>query len=218
MEYNSNPLKFVIVGTGRCGTTLFQAMFNEAGIICGHENIFNSADDEVTRKRYINNTNYIAESSWAAAPYLDKFWFDDQIKIVHVVRDIFSVIKSFWEINFFSTERINKPLNDLVYKNTSICFETQDRLLSSIDHYFQWNRLIQIKLNAIKNPSIIIRIEDIQNDIKPLNDFLGIELSYIKKRFNMKEEEKSSSTEFDINLVKKIISERYGQYDFYNYL
>ncbi len=100
MKRSCNPLKFIIVGTGRFGTNLFQNMLKGAGINCGHEDIFYSPNEDETKCNFINNHVYVVESSWASAPYLDKGWIDDDVKIVHLVRDPFSVIKSFTEINF----------------------------------------------------------------------------------------------------------------------
>ena len=33
-------MKYIIAGTGRCGTGYMSKIFNEVGIKCGHENVF----------------------------------------------------------------------------------------------------------------------------------------------------------------------------------
>ena len=205
----NTPLKFIVVGTGRCGTNLLQQMFNGTGINCGHENIFNSSVVNSVKQQYMSNTEYVAESSWVAVPYLDQPWIDDRIKIIHLIRDPISVIKSFWDIEFFRNERINKHRNKLVYRNTTISAKNQDRLVSSVDHYFQWNMLIKQKLEKIDNPSIVFHLENLKENIEPLNTFLGVDLAYTDERFNTKQDEKDKSTEFPVELAKEIIKTRY---------
>ena len=212
MTPNTN-LRVIVVGTGRCGTGLLQQMFNRAEFTCGHENIFNSPNKTLVKRQYMSNTQYAAESSWAAAPYLDQPWIDKKIKIVHLVRNPISVIKSFWDIGFFISERVNKPLNRLVYQHTTISAETQDRLVSSIEHYFQWNALIKKKLEKIDNPSIVFHLEDLKEHIECLNTFLNTTLTHIDERVNAKRREKISSPEFPLARVEEIIANKYSDHD-----
>jgi len=210
-------LKFVVVGTGRCGTGLLSKMFNDAGVACGHENIIYSHDENVNMLNFKHNKQYCAESSWAAAPFLAADWFDKDIKIIHLVRHPMEVIRSFYEINFFSAEREQKPLNKLVYLHTDIKPDNLDRLVSSVEHYFQWNRIIEQQLDVIDNPSKLIRLDNLKSEVKELNQFLGINLSYTSDKVNQKTSEKSSEHTFDRERVKSIILNDFSSYNFYGY-
>lgn len=215
-------LKYLVVGTGRCGTGYFQEMFELSGIRCGHESIFFSNSEEQNRLKYTQNDIFEAESSWAAAPFIDKTWFDENIKIIHLVRHPLKVIKSFYDINFFSEQRASKLLNKLVYENTAINIDNLDRLRSSVDHYFEWNRLIECKLSQIRNPRILIRLEELNNNIQKVEDFLQIKLVVGSEIVNEKRSEKSSNlnsvARFDEEMVLDIINTKYGDRSIYGYL
>lgn len=212
------PLKYLILGTGRCGTGLLQQMFNNANIKCGHEDIFKSSDENLTKRLFQDNTEYLAESSWASAPFVDKIWFSSEIKIVHLVRNPVKVIQSFWDLNFFSIERAEKPLNRLVYSNINIMPNSIDRLGSAIDHYYLWNNLIESKLSRIPNPSMTVRLEDVIVDTSALNIFLETQLNYTGKIVNNRTKEKSDADELDIEHLKNLIIEKYSGYPQYGYI
>jgi hypothetical protein len=110
LKLNQNKLKFIVVGTGRCGTVYMAKLLTEVGIPCSHERIF--ANNGINYAAYILNYGggqnslsardanldncwpVIAESSYMAAPYLDHFCLKDAT-IIHVVRDPVNVILSF---------------------------------------------------------------------------------------------------------------------------
>jgi len=123
----TNKLKYLIIGTGRCGTGYFQKSFNNSGLNCGHENIFNSNDDDKNCQQYLKNQIFVAESSWAAAPYIDEPWFSEEIKIIHLIRNPVDVVRSFYELSFFSKERELKPLNILVHNNIGVSCDDEDK-------------------------------------------------------------------------------------------
>lgn len=216
-----NKFKALIVGTGRCGTGYMADALNNSGVPCGHEGVFNHYDEKRVLKNF-RDSSLSADSAWPAAIFIGKPWLSYKIKIVHLVRNPVDVIKSFWEINFFSEERIDKTLNQTVYRNTEISPENQDRLYSAVDHYFYWNNLIENRLNAAKNPYIVVKFEDIlidDGERARLSDFLDLKLDFSKKKINEKKDIKSQCSPILVesiidNIKEKIKSNRFNCYNY----
>ena len=76
-------MRVLITGTGRCGTGWMARALTAAGAPCGHEAAF-------TARRH-GDCDWVAESSWLAAPYLDRL---DGVYVVHLVRDPLKTIAS----------------------------------------------------------------------------------------------------------------------------
>jgi len=117
-------LKYLVVGTGRCGTVYAAKLLSSVGIPCTHEAIFKHDGIEACLERasgrqplevsYIaklasvieekeegiswfrgnEGQEVVAESSYMAAPYLDNPALKD-VAIIHVVRHPMKVINSF---------------------------------------------------------------------------------------------------------------------------
>lgn len=188
----NSQLKVLIVGTGRCGTGYVAKSLEQSGISCGHEAIFNHWSEERIRDK-LRGSKLEAESSWAAAPFLGAGWLPANLRVVHLTRSPVSVVKSFHDINFFSKEREQKPLNQIVYRNTSIRPETQDRLASSVTHYYEWNALIVERLKTAGRPSLVLRLEDLISGLaasEVLSSFLGMEVVLPDEVSNRKVAEK----------------------------
>lgn len=187
-----SELKILVVGTGRCGTGYLAHCLERSGVACGHEAIFHHWSEQRVRSR-LSSSNFEAESSWAAAPFLAAGWLPPGVKIVHLTRSPVRVVKSFHDINFFSGERVQKPLNQIVYRNTSIRPETQDRMASSVTHYYEWNALIVERLMAAGRPSLMLRLEDLISAPAAkdaLSSFLGMEIVFPDEVTNLKMSEK----------------------------
>lgn len=80
-------LKYVITGTGRCGTRFAAKSFSSAGVRCGHEQVFRF------RRVRAAPSHVVADSSWAALPYLDHPVARGAI-LIHLVRHPLKVIGS----------------------------------------------------------------------------------------------------------------------------
>jgi hypothetical protein len=187
-------LQVLVVGTGRCGTGFLAHSLEQSGFTCGHEAIFNHWDEEKVRQRYLASS-LTAEASWAAAPFLGADWLDPAVKVIHLTRNPMEVIKSFHDINFFSTQRVQKPLNQLVYRNASIKAETQDRLQSAVTHYYEWNALIRDALRSSGRPAITLRLEDAVSDAgaaQRVSEFLGVAFTPVASVVNPKTGEKAA--------------------------
>lgn len=101
-------LEYLITGTGRCGTVTLYVLLNQSGIKTSHELLFNPRQLPAERekeyqsiKERLNNAEYLAESSLAAAPYLGTDLLPPSIRLVHLTRDPLLTIKSFMDLKFF---------------------------------------------------------------------------------------------------------------------
>jgi hypothetical protein len=84
-------LKLLVSGTGRCGTRSLGRWLTEAGIPCGHEEVF-------TVRGIAGAKGLLAESSWLAAPHLSMA----SCPILHLVRHPLQVLCSLEGIRFLS--------------------------------------------------------------------------------------------------------------------
>ncbi len=127
-------LRYIVVGTGRCGTVFIAKLLSSIGIPCTHEAIFLYDGMDAALRRLNNQepleisevaklasqydedkgigwfkspndaANIMAESSYMAAPFLDHPCFEN-VGIIHVVREPMKVINSFVEgFGYFSEE------------------------------------------------------------------------------------------------------------------
>jgi hypothetical protein len=162
-----------------------------------------------------------AEASWAAAPFLDADWLRPDIKVIHLTRNPISVIKSFHDINFFSSDRADKRLNQVVYRNSSIRAETQDRLASAVTHYYEWNALIRTVLERRGGHSIVVKLEDLTSGgdaVDSLSSFIGTEFRRAEGVINPKTGEKAENeTPFDLERARALMAEACGTHGDFGY-
>lgn len=99
--------RFVVTGSGRCGTKYMSRLLTSAGAPCGHEQVFNAGGagawpDDVR-----------ADSSWMAATMLDRV----DVPVVLLTRHPLAVVRSWVEIGFFGLDISNEthgPLEQFV--------------------------------------------------------------------------------------------------------
>jgi len=134
-EVKIDELKYVITGTGRCGTVWLAKMLTANGIPCGHESIFDTNGMEGVRKRMdckmaimsIVSTHeqigikkhdplweqgpcwwengLVADASFMAAPFLGRDCLKG-VKKLHLIRHPIKVVNSFCnKLGFFSGPR-----------------------------------------------------------------------------------------------------------------
>ena len=121
-------LRYIVVGTGRCGTVFFAKLLSSLGIPCGHETFFQCDGMECNLARLANsaempslsvsavakaasrdetwfgkNRQLEADSSYMAAPFLDQPCFENT-SVIHVVRHPLKVINSFLGFGYFQPE------------------------------------------------------------------------------------------------------------------
>ena len=187
-------LKFLITGTGRCGSVYMARWLTKLGIPCGHESVFDWRGIDLAQKRingeakpvlsycsttqknasgkwdnvpkWLDDIDQIqAESSYMAAPYLDKL---KGVKILHVTRDPVKVINSFCNyIDYFKSHIPDNRYENFIYKHLP---ELTQELPTPYDRcalfYILWNRMIE--------PYADLRWP-IEGDPKIVTDWLGIE-------------------------------------------
>lgn len=181
-------LKYLITGTGRCGTVFFAKFLTNIGIPCGHESIFTPlgikeaynrltnknlitlSDISLIKETWVEPKTIIADSSYMAVPFLSNPIFD-KITIIHVIRHPLKVISSFIkDFNFFSEKTPNQN-QEHIYIYEKFIWEHLPEL-SSINtqleracyYYTNWNRKIRSHLS--------FKIED--DYVEKLCNFLDV--------------------------------------------
>lgn len=121
-------LKFLVTGTGRCGTVYLAKFLTSIGVPCCHEGVFNYDSEDVVKRienskirnlskcsmdmamlqhnqepnLWVDPKKTVADSSYLAVPYLN-YPLMKNIPIIHVVRNPIDVISSFvLDLGYFS--------------------------------------------------------------------------------------------------------------------
>ena len=189
-----SSLKYIVTGTGRCGTLYAANLLTSIGIPCSHEAIFTNQglteairilsqkkkleNSLISTEKIIVKSNEIilADSSYMAAPFLKRFQSQNKI---HIVRHPKKVVKSFMAFGYFSDmEPRDHPHNPLhlgyeqfIYKHLPELCQKMPALDRTCLFYVLWNRMIE---EFTSHP---YRIEDeserLQPDLKP--EFNGLQ-------------------------------------------
>lgn len=155
--YNPQPprkLALLVTGTGRCGTGYISHWLSSAGLRCGHEAIFMYRGLESALKRASMFTQFRADASWMAAPYLGHEYLSD-VPVIHAMRHPAKVIAS-W-IRKGTEEYTPRYWNYL----TSHLPELNgiDRQIDQFAaRYVLWTEIIQRGIDD--HPAFIWRVED----------------------------------------------------------
>jgi hypothetical protein len=159
--------RFLVTGTGRCGTGYVAQLLTRLGLPTGHEQVYNPHSLSTGEFRWGVERG---EASWLAAPFLAHFQGD----AVHLVRHPLDVIGSFAGIGFFA----RRP-GDPAYEYTRWAFAgaglepppddddaldpaRRERLAvaRAAAHYVRWNRLIErharwrFRVESLDAPSV----------------------------------------------------------------
>jgi len=175
-------LKYIVTGTGRCGTVYMARFLTHIGIPCGHEAIFNWEGLEFSKSRlngeipiensacslrnhitkevfepWFDPTTVIAESSYLAAPYLDDPILDG-VKIIHLLRNPLKTLSS-WvsDIHFFDPK--NKKIahyRNFIYSNFPRIKQEKTEIEKACRYLIEWNKLIE----RTSRERIVVKIED----------------------------------------------------------
>lgn len=214
-------LKYLITGTGRCGTVFLARFLTSAGIFCGHETIFDYQGIEAARHR-LSNKDMLAlslcstikfnpelddydhinwhpdiqgiesDASYMAAPFLNEDILKNT-KIIHVVRDPLNVIHSFCNnLNYFQNEYSNNKYENFIYEIISELKNTMPQYDRAALYYIKWNQMIQRS-----NPSFFFKIE---NDPIEILKFLG-------------KSNTSNFSEKNVNVFRKFKDNIFDDYD-----
>lgn len=193
-------LKYLVVGTGRCGTVYFAKLLTSLNIPCGHESIFDvsskenilnklkgnerievskisklaSVEEEINNIYWLKNyKELIADSSYLAVPYLSEL---NNTKIIHIVRNPLNVINSFvYGLKYFNDKNRNNPnfksYYDIIYSMLPELNGFNNPLDRCAYYYVKWNKLIEDS-NKV---DLFFRVD--KDNIEKLFEFLNIKNS-----------------------------------------
>lgn len=201
-------LKYVVVGCPRSGTGYLSRLLEEAGVKCGHEDVFSIFSFDCLFYG-LAKPAYEADSSFLAAPYLG-IYKNTNTKIIHITRHPLKVISSLMNLDFFSQER------DATYKHHQLFvmhIYTNLPNLQSYKHqidkcayfYLEWNNLIEQNKTSLDITRF--KLEDIaespNNFLGQIDDELVITKSTdLKEAFNTKSHEKKHNKQYSLNDIK----------------
>lgn len=185
-------LRYLITGTGRCGTVYMARFLTSLGIPCGHEAIFDWRGYRWAEKRlkgevalecssassislingkwkreppWVEPDQIEAESSYLAAPFLESPLLEE-VPIIHVVRHPVKVVNSFCNyLDYFQSSQGRNSYEQIIYRHFPELHQEMPRYDRAALYYVLWNDLI----DACR-PDLFHRIED---DIAPVLTFLN---------------------------------------------
>ena len=140
-------MKYLITGTGRCGTGWAAQVLSGAGIPCTHEGVF-------TPEGYIIPTA-LAESSWMAAVALNDL--GSETRVIHLIRHPYRVIESQMRLRFFADNAPSqhKPYMDFVTEELPGIWLYKSEQERATCFVLEWNRMIEECTGAMR-----VRAED----------------------------------------------------------
>jgi hypothetical protein len=167
-------MRFVVTGTGRSGTGYAARLFSNAGLPCGHEEVFGPLpglrDPEVrplprrpTLRARVHlsrvaveyrqrRTELLGDASWMAVPRLGRF----RGAVFLQLRDPLKVVSSFQGTRFFMPERHRQRQTRYALKY----FEpVGDPVLDAMRWWVQWNE------RAEQWATLTYRLEDISPEL-----------------------------------------------------
>ena len=152
-------LKYLVVGTGRCGTVSISRLLTQAGVPCGHESIFDSQGLDKAIERLKTNAfaqSYTcardgwelpdkieADSSYMAVPFIDSSFLKNT-KIIHIVRNPLEVISSFvYGVKHFQDNSVVKEWDDFIEYNLPSIRDFNTPIEKAAHFYIEWNKMIK---------------------------------------------------------------------------
>ena len=124
--------RFVITGTGRCGTSYMSTVMQACRIITGHE-------QKYTADGYKPNPFIRGDASWLAVPYLDRFTG----YVLHLVRHPLDVINSYTGIGFFDDGDQHGGWSEFSRTHAPDVWEHDTPVERAMAWYVTWNRRIE---------------------------------------------------------------------------
>lgn len=145
MEREANLNKFLIAGTGHCGTGYIAELLNKIGIDTGHEFIFNPDNPDILENGLVKWKDKVGEVSWESCFYLERI--PRNIMIYHQVRDPIKVIRAFMREKFF--ENKNKWF---LFAEKHLNFSSLEKHDKYLFWYYTLNKLIErhVEFNRYK--------------------------------------------------------------------
>jgi len=207
-------LKYILTGTGRCGTVYYARLLDSLGVRCSHEGVFapdnldgvldrlNGRTAIITSSRsreydaYWSTDDIVAESSYMAAPFLNRPEFKDT-KVIHLLRHPIKVISSyFYDLQYYKYPRgTPHAYMDYVYQFIpELEDDTLDNILRITRFYLEWNKMIvkNCKDKIEKGDYLLHKVEE---GCEPVLKWLGL-----KPTSNMFQDEKANTMKHRIDL------------------
>jgi hypothetical protein len=181
---SNKNLRYIIVGTGRCGTVYFAKILNSVGIPCSHERIFTTKgmryaldilnkgggkDSDVSQWANLEvKCTPQAEASYMAVPYLNHSCFQSTT-VIHIVRNPLKVIQSFSNKLQYWRDDVLNEYERFIQKNLPTIEQYNGSLLRCTHYIVDWNKRIEACAQFKK----YIRVK-LETDTDLLLDFLKI--------------------------------------------
>jgi hypothetical protein len=122
-------LRFIVVGTGRCGTAYIAQVLNHVGIFCGHEWVYTPSPAELPFE-------IMGDSSAQAAPVAARF----PGLVLHQTRHPLKVIGSFLKFGLFDDYRRCGVGGDFIARHFQF---TGEAVVDAMRYYVEWNLLCE---------------------------------------------------------------------------
>lgn len=186
-------LKVLVTGTGRCGTNFMANLLTTIGLPCGHEAVFTPdgweraseilagrlrpENSDISRDGTIlsEGMNLVGDSSYAAAPFLDKV----DTAVIHLIRDPIKVVASLAGSGFrnfaeaFPVNYADIPDHfeheKFLYDHLPELREEMPQIDRACLFYLRWNEMIE----SSGKVTLLHKIEDPPDRIKSLFGFDG---------------------------------------------
>lgn len=190
--FASEP-RYVVVGTGRCGTKFTARFLDNIGIGCSHEAYY-TPDGPVLR----NSSRYYraqTDASWLAVPYLP----DGEKRILHQVRHPLGVISSFYKLGFFDSKYYGRHQRYVDFARKHFEFSSSP-IRSCTRWYIEWNK----RCDSITDNRV--RLETFSDSIDIFAEWLQLDRSVLERGADLTPvNARGSIVDFDEHVLKEQI-------------
>lgn len=126
-------------------------LLSAAGIPCGHESVFDFRTPEaIAGLGHPDWRGYLADSSWQAVPFLDRFPYPT----VLVVRNPLHMVNSYMDLGFFTEAELRNPVHQTLRPFVPEAYEQDTEQDSILCVWFALN------VGALRHAEMLFRLED----------------------------------------------------------
>lgn len=137
-----NGMRFLVTGTGRCGTGYIAKVLQSSGVQCGHEAVFSLGGLTAAWKALEGHPEIEADSSWLAAPFL-RSGILAEAQVVHLVRHPKRVVESLLRIGFFDDDSPYAEYAEYAYIRLPELRNLETAEERAVHFCLEWNRMIE---------------------------------------------------------------------------
>lgn len=186
--------RFVIIGTGRSGTTFTADYLSKADVPVSHEAYFTFEGPKL--RTTLRDYRTQGDSSWCAVPFLP----DPDIIAIHQVRHPYKVIGSFYNTGFFDPKHHEGRQGFVNFAKRYFEF-SDDPLRSCLRWYLEWNA----KCEEITSRRF--QIEMFDEHIGDICNWLGIEAGRSVTQGNVNTNARQPRVEAPISNIRDKLGE-----------